>query len=123
MGGTGGAMESEGNKRSGKGKTNTRTAETSASAIVKREEIITDYIKAYLDAREKRQKWINVLIILIFVLQIAIGILTFCVIADIQESNAEFIKMKRQATEQMLNDYNRQVQEYDRLIRSTQEKR
>jgi hypothetical protein len=123
MGGTGGTMENKGNKRNSKGKANTGATQTTATALIKREEIITDYIKIYLDGREKRQRWINVLIVLIFILQIAIGILTFGVIWDIQKSNADFITMKRKATEQMLNDYNRQVQEYDRLIRDANQKK
>jgi hypothetical protein len=110
-------MGDKGNQRDRKRHNDPRTAQASDSAVRKKEEAINFGVNAYLDAREKRQRWVNILIIIIFILQLAIGTLTFIVILDIQKSNNEFIEMKRKATEKMLNDYNRQVQEYDRLLR------
>ena len=119
---TGETMGNKSNQCNGKTKDDTRATKTTHSSLIKREEVVTEFIKAYLDEREKRQRWVNVLIILIFILQVSIGAITFWVILDIQKSNVEFMEYKRKATEQMLNDYSRQVKEYDGIIRDAQKK-
>jgi hypothetical protein len=119
---TGGKMGYQGRKRGNTQQNNPRATKTTNPSLIKKEEVVTAFIKAYLDEREKRQRWVNILIILIFILQVSIGAITFSVILDIQKSNAEFMEYKRKATEQMLNDYSRQVKEYDGLLRESQKK-
>jgi hypothetical protein len=115
-------MGYQGRKRGNTQQNNPRATKTTNPSLIKKEEVVTAFIKAYLDEREKRQRWVNILIILIFILQVSIGAITFSVILDIQKSNAEFMEYKRKATEQMLNDYSRQVKEYDGLLRESQKK-
>jgi uncharacterized membrane protein len=112
----GGQMGNQSSDRSPKQKTNSKSARTAAASLIKREEIVTDYIKKYLDERERKQRKTNGFLYAIFIIYIVVAVCIFYVLNDIRQMNAEFIEIKKQVTKEMLQQYQRQVKEQDEVI-------